>query len=95
MAVVAPPHPAEHGGFAITQTHADVTRDVVATLEQAVARLRAARCCRRVTVFLIGLLTFLILVKDGLGTPAISRRSSGASTSPRSCSGSASGTPAR
>ena len=35
MAVVAPPRPVEHGGLVINQTHADVTRDVVATLGPA------------------------------------------------------------
>ncbi len=42
MAAVAPPHPVEHGGHVITQTHADVTRDVVATLS---APTRGYACC--------------------------------------------------
>ncbi len=66
MAVVAPPRPAEHGGFVITQTHADVTRDVVATLSKP-SRGYVLALLSATTVFLIGLLTFLILVKDGLG----------------------------
>jgi hypothetical protein len=36
MAAVAPPA-GHHGGLVITQTHADVTRDVVGTLSPPVA----------------------------------------------------------
>src|SRR5690348_3437400 len=67
MAAVA--HPRPTGGkpeLEITQTHADVTRDVVATLSQpspGYLMLLAGA----VSLFVIGLLTFLILVKDGLG----------------------------
>ena len=75
MAAVAHPRPAgRKPELVITQTHADVTRDVVATLEPASTGLPA--CCWRArsALFLVGLLTFLILVKDGLGhagyTPA-------------------------
>ena len=42
MATAAPP--VTHDGHVITQTHADVTRDVVATLEPRQPRLRP-RCC--------------------------------------------------
>ena len=50
----------------ITQTHADVTRDVVATLETP-SRGYYLLLFSAVGLFLIGLLTFLILIKDGLG----------------------------
>ena len=50
----------------ITQTHADVTRDVVATLETP-SRGYYLLLFGAVALFLVGLVTFLILVKDGLG----------------------------
>ena len=89
MAVVAPPSRATRPELVINQTHADVTRDVVATLEPA-SRGYLLLLGLAVAMFLGGLTTFLILVKDGLG-----HRYFGASTSRRSCSGSASGTQAR
>jgi molybdopterin-containing oxidoreductase family membrane subunit len=67
MAAVAHPRPA--GGkpeLVITQTHADVTRDVVATLSPPSTGYLML-LAGAVSLFLIGLLTFLILVKDGLG----------------------------
>ena len=67
MAVVAQPHAARKPELELTQTHADVTRDVVATLEQAEPRVRPAAARRRSSLFLVGLTTFLVLVKDGLG----------------------------
>jgi len=48
------------------QTHADVTRDVVATLGTP-SRGYTLLLLGAVTAFLIGLTTFLFLVKDGLG----------------------------
>jgi molybdopterin-containing oxidoreductase family membrane subunit len=65
MAAVAPPagHP---GGPVITQTHADVTRDVVGTLSPA-GRGYLFLLFGAVGLFLIGAVTFLILVVDGLG----------------------------
>ena len=66
MAVVARPLPERAPELELTQTHADVTRDVVGTLGRAstgyLLLLGGA-----VALFLAGLLTFLILVKDGLG----------------------------
>src|ERR1041384_3157239 len=67
MAAVAQPSPP--GGkpeLEITQTHADVTRDVVATLNQPSSGYLML-LAGAVGLFLAGLLTFLILVKDGLG----------------------------
>mgnify|MGYP003290937752 CR=1 FL=1 len=61
MAVIAHDH-----GHAITQTHADVTRDVVATLGPA-SRGYTLMLLGAVSLFLIGILTFLMLIKDGLG----------------------------
>src|SRR4051812_17156624 len=49
-----------------TGTHADVTRDVVATLGPA-SRGYVLLLLGAVALFLIGILTFLILIKDGLG----------------------------
>ena len=66
MAVVVRPSAVPKPELVMTQTHADVTRDLVATLEKPstgyVVLLLGA-----VALFLVGLLTFLILVKDGLG----------------------------
>jgi Ni/Fe-hydrogenase subunit HybB-like protein len=66
MAAVMPPHPVGHDGHVITQTHADVTRDVVGTLS-APTRGYVLLLLGAVSLFLIGILTFLVLVKDGLG----------------------------
>ena len=66
MAVVAPPSRATRPELVINQTHADVTRDVVATLEPA-SRGYLMLLGLAVAMFLGGLTTFLILVKDGLG----------------------------
>ena len=49
-----------------TGTHADVTRDVVATLGPA-SRGYVLLLLGAVSLFLIGILTFLVLIKDGLG----------------------------
>src|SRR6185295_9577619 len=61
MAVVARPSASRKPELELTQTHADVTRDLVATLEKPstgyVLLLLGA----------VALFTFLILVKDGLG----------------------------
>ena len=66
MAVAAPSHPIGHEGLVMNQTHAEVTRDVVATLGKP-SRGYVLLLLGAATVFLIGLLSFLILVKDGLG----------------------------
>jgi molybdopterin-containing oxidoreductase family membrane subunit len=66
MAVVAPPPAVGHDGLEITQTHADVTRDVVGTLSPP-SRGYVLLLLGAVSLFLIGVLTFLVLVKDGLG----------------------------
>jgi Ni/Fe-hydrogenase subunit HybB-like protein len=66
MAAVAPPHPVGHDGHLITQTHADVTRDVVGTLAPA-SRGYVLLLLGAVSLFLIGALTFLVLIMDGLG----------------------------
>src|SRR6266508_4427632 len=67
MAVVAPPTPTGHKPeLVINQTHADVTRDVVATLDPA-SRGYLLLLGLAVAMFLAGLTTFLVLVKDGLG----------------------------
>src|ERR671923_2702900 len=66
MATVAPPHPVTDDGHVITQTHADVTRDVVGTLAPA-SRGYVLLLLGAVTLFVVGLLTFLVLIKDGLG----------------------------
>src|SRR5687767_8563673 len=50
----------------MTQTHADVTRDVVATLETP-SRGYYMLLFGAVGLFLVGLGTFVILLKDGLG----------------------------
>src|SRR4051812_9929169 len=65
MAVVAPPA-GHHDGPVITQTHADVTRDVVGTLSPA-SRGYLMLLFGAVSLFIIGVLTFLMLIKDGLG----------------------------
>ena len=49
-----------------TQTHAEVTRDVVATLGTP-GRGYTLMLAGAVTAFLIGLVTFVMLLKDGLG----------------------------
>ena len=66
MAVVAPPRSGGHDGLVITQTHADVTRDVVGTLSPP-TRGYVLLLLGAVSLFLIGIVTFLVLVKDGLG----------------------------
>jgi hypothetical protein len=66
MTTAAPPHGVAHDGHLITQTHADVTRDVVGTLAPA-SRGYVLLLLGAVSLFLIGLLTFLMLIKDGLG----------------------------
>ena len=60
MAVVA------HEPHVITQTHADVTRDVVGTLSKP-SRGYMLLLAGAVTLFLIGLLTFVIELRVGLG----------------------------
>ena len=65
MAVVAQPHDAPDG-HVINQTHAEVTRDVVATLGPP-SRGYVLLLFGAVSLFLVGILTFLILLKDGLG----------------------------
>src|SRR5882724_10850195 len=66
MAVVAPPAPPRRPELVLTQTHADVTRDVVSTLDPP-GRGYLLLLGLAVSFFLVGLTTFLILVKDGLG----------------------------
>ena len=66
MAVVAEPRVGRRPELELTQTHADVTRDVVATLERASTGYLML-LAGAVFVFLAGLTTFLVLVKDGLG----------------------------
>src|SRR5574338_1237354 len=66
MAAVARPRPERAPQLEITQSHADVTRDVVATLGRASTGYLLLLGLA-VALFLAGLLTFLILVKDGLG----------------------------
>ena len=51
---------------AVTQTHADVTRDVVATLGTP-SRGYYLALFGAVGMFLVGLATFVMLLKDGLG----------------------------
>jgi Ni/Fe-hydrogenase subunit HybB-like protein len=65
MAAVAPPA-GHHEGPLITQTHAEVTRDVVGTLSPA-GRGYLMLLFGAVGLFLVGAVTFLILVMDGLG----------------------------
>jgi molybdopterin-containing oxidoreductase family membrane subunit len=55
-----------HDPHAITQTHADVTRDVVATLRTP-SRGYYYALFGAVGMFLIGVLTFVALLKEGLG----------------------------
>ncbi|HET8632761.1 MAG TPA: NrfD/PsrC family molybdoenzyme membrane anchor subunit, partial [Gemmatimonadales bacterium] len=50
----------------LTRTHAEITSDVVATLS-APSRAYLAALFGAVGLFLIGLITFVILLKDGLG----------------------------
>jgi Ni/Fe-hydrogenase subunit HybB-like protein len=57
-AIAEPHHP--------TQTHAEVTRDVLATLETP-SRGYYLALFGAVGMFLIGIVTFLVLIKDGLG----------------------------
>ncbi|MDP9224961.1 MAG: polysulfide reductase NrfD, partial [Actinomycetota bacterium] len=64
MAVVT--HPVAHDGHSMTQSHADITRDVVATLGPP-TRGYLVLLFGAVSLLLVGILTFLILVKDGLG----------------------------
>ena len=66
MAVVTTPATAPHEGHSPALTHADVTRDVVATLGPA-SRGYVMLLLLAVGVFLIGIITFLVLIKDGLG----------------------------
>ncbi|MEP6688894.1 MAG: NrfD/PsrC family molybdoenzyme membrane anchor subunit, partial [Gemmatimonadales bacterium] len=66
MAVVVQPAAGRKPELELTQTHAEVTRDVVATLNQA-SRGYLMLLAGAVFVFLAGLTTFLVLVKDGLG----------------------------
>ena len=49
-----------------TQTHAEVTRDVVATLGTP-SRGYVMMLAGAVGLFLVGLFTFVLLLKDGLG----------------------------
>ncbi len=49
-----------------TQTHAEVTRDVVATLGTPGRGYVMMLACA-VGLFLVGLFTFVLLLKDGLG----------------------------
>ena len=65
MAVATPVSRAVPEGHP-TGTHADVTRDVVATLGPA-SRGYVLLLLGAVSLFLIGILTFLVLIKDGLG----------------------------
>ncbi len=65
MAVVTQPATVSHE-HTPTLTHADVTRDVVATLGPP-SRGYVMLLLGAVGVFLLGIITFLILIKDGLG----------------------------
>jgi Ni/Fe-hydrogenase subunit HybB-like protein len=65
MAVVAQPHVAPEA-HVINQTHAEVTRDVVATLGPP-SRGYVLLLFGAVSLFLIGICTLLVLLKDGLG----------------------------
>ena len=94
MAVVAHPQQAAHDVHVQTQTHAEVTRDVVATLGPA-SRGYVLLLFGAVSLFLIGILTFPFCSRTGWATPDTIRRSSGACTSPPSSSGWVSATPAR
>src|SRR6266571_7461895 len=66
MAVVARPPTSIHGDLVITQTHADVTNDIVATLSSP-TRGYLILLFGAISLLLVGVLTFLVLVKDGLG----------------------------
>jgi Ni/Fe-hydrogenase subunit HybB-like protein len=61
MAVVAP-----HSTHVITQTHADVTRDVVGTLSKP-SKGYMLLLGGAVTLFLVGLVTFVVELRVGLG----------------------------
>ena len=65
MAVVA------HEPHVITQTHADVTRDVVGTLSKP-SRGYMLLLAGAVTLFLVGLITFVIELRVGLGVAGYS-----------------------
>ena len=69
MAVIAP-------NFTITQTHADVTRDVIATLERPNRGYYFA-LFGAVGLFIIGLITFGVLLHDGLGHAGVAGASLG------------------
>ena len=67
MAVITQPTTVSHDTHHIPpMTHAEVTRDVVATLGPA-SRGYVMLLLGAVSIFLIGVLTFLVLIKDGLG----------------------------
>ncbi len=65
MAVIARSPTSIHGDLVITQTHADVTNDVVGTLSRP-TRGYLTLLFGAVSLFLVGVITFLMLVKDGL-----------------------------
>ena len=65
MTAVAEP-PKSAAPHAPTQTHAEVTRDVLATL-QTPGRGYYMALFGAIAAFLIGLFTFVMLLKDGLG----------------------------
>ena len=62
--MAATTHPVAHDGHSMTQSHADITRDVVATLGPP-TRGYVVLLFGAVSLLLVGILTFLILVKDG------------------------------
>jgi molybdopterin-containing oxidoreductase family membrane subunit len=66
MAVATTPATAPHEGHTPALSHGDVTRDVVATLGPA-SRGYVLLLLLAVGVFLIGVITFMMLLKDGLG----------------------------
>ncbi|MFL5496304.1 MAG: NrfD/PsrC family molybdoenzyme membrane anchor subunit, partial [Gemmatimonadales bacterium] len=66
MAVIAKAPTSVHGDLVITQTHADVTTDIVGTLSRP-SRGYLTLLFGAIALFLVGVLTFLTLVKDGLG----------------------------
>jgi Ni/Fe-hydrogenase subunit HybB-like protein len=66
MAVVTQPPVVAHDTHVVPLTHAEVTRDVVGTLGPA-SRGYLLLLTGAVSLFLIGIFTFLVLVKDGLG----------------------------
>jgi len=75
------------------QTHADVTRDVVATLGTQ-SKGYVLMLLGAVVLFLVGLITFILLVKDGLGLAGYKSPVMWSVLLRRSCSGSVSATPA-